>query len=145
MGKKIHNQKKFWSGIVFLLLAGTGIFITVSRFHDYPTLRMIKSVLIDAFCLLFGATSVARSLNERCTQEDEQNNDEREKLITMKSKSSAYNITFFVCAAITVLSALAWRITKFEGMIGIFIGIGIVPTIMIIAEISCYYYHDKRN
>lgn len=145
MKKKIYNKKKFWSGIVFLLLAAISIPMTISHFNDYNTLRTIKSVLIDTFCLLFGMTEVYRSISSRCTEEDKQNDDERESLITIKSKSSAYNITFYFCAIITMLSAIAFGITKDEVWMGIFIGSGIVPTIMIIAFISYYFYHDKRN
>ncbi|EHQ90988.1 hypothetical protein [Desulfosporosinus youngiae] len=145
MKKKIYNKKRFWSGIVFLLLAAVGIPLDIIRFDELSTLRNIKHVLIDIFCVLFGVTEVLRSLSSSFSKVDKQNNDEREKLVTLKSKSSAYNITFSICAAITVLSAMAFGLTKHEEFIGIFIGIGIVPTIMIIAEISCYFYHDKRT
>lgn len=145
MRKKIHNKKKFWSGIVFLLMALIGIALDIIRFDDLSTMRLIKHVLIDTFCILFGVTSVYRSLSSSCTKEDEQNDDEREKLVTLKSKSSAYSITFSICATITVLSAFAFGLTQHEVLGGIFIGIGIVPTIMIVTEISCYFYHDKRN
>jgi len=144
MKKKIHNKKKFWSGIVFLVLAVIGIPLDVIRFDDLSTMRNIKHVLMDTFCVLFGVTAVFRSLSSSCSKEDKQNDDERKKLVTLKSKSSAYNITFSICATITALSAMAFGLTKHEEFIGILIGIGIVPTIMIIAEISCYFYHDKR-
>ena len=145
MKQKIYNKKKFWSGIVFLSLAVIGIPLDIIRFNDLSTLRLIKHVLVDTFCFLFGVTEVYRSLRSCCTKEDEQNNDEREKLVTLKSRSSAYSITFYICATITVLSLLAFAKTKHDEFIGIFLGIGIVPTIMIITELSCYFYHDKRN
>lgn len=145
MKKKIYNKKKFWSGIVFLVLAAIGIPLDIVRFNDLSAMMNIKHVLVDAFCFLFGVTEVYRSLSSKCSKEDKQNDDEREKLVTLKSKSSAFNITFYICVAITVLSALAFAKTKYEGFIGIFVGIGMVPTIMIITGISCYFYHDKRN
>ncbi len=145
MKKKIYNKKKFWSGIVFLLLAAISIPGTITHFNNLDVLRIIKYIIIDTFCILFGVTEVYRSLSNKCTKEDEQNDDERENLITMKSKSSAFNITFFICATITILSAIALGVTKNNVWGGIFIGIGIIPTIMIIVEISSYFYYDKRN
>lgn len=144
MKKKIYNKKKFWSGIVFLLLAAVSIPGTIRRFNNIDTLRIIKYITTDTLCVLFGVTEVYRSLSSKCTKQDEQNNDERENLITMKSKSSAFNITFFICTAITILSMIAVAVTKNMVFIGILVGIGIIPTIMIIVEISSYFYYDKR-
>jgi len=145
MKKKIYNKKKFWSGIVFLLIAVVGIPLDIIRSDDLSAMRNIKHVLMDTFCVLLGVTEVYRSLSNSCTKEDQQNDDEREKLITLKSKSSAFSITFYICATIAVLTVLAFAKTKQEEFVGIFVGIGIVSTIMIITEISCYFYHDKRN
>lgn len=145
MKKKIYNKKKFWSGLVFLLLAVIAIPQDIIRFENLSAMRNIKNVLVDTFCLLFGVTELYRSLSSKCSKEDKQNDDEREKLVTLKSKSSAFNITFYICAAITVLTALAFAKTKHEELIGIFVGIGMVPTIMVITGIGCYFYHDKRN
>lgn len=145
MKRKIYNKKKFWSGSVFLLLAVIGIPLDIIRFHNVSAMMNIKHVLIDAFCLLFGVTSIYRSLSISCTKEDQQNDDEREKLVTLKSQSSAFNITFYICSIIFVLTALAFAKTKQEEFIGILVGIGIVPTIMIIVGIGCHFYYDKRN
>ncbi|SFD25560.1 hypothetical protein [Clostridium uliginosum] len=145
MKKKIYNKKKFWSGIVFLFLAAISIPDTIIRFNNLDILRIIKYIILDTFCVLFGVTEVYRSLSNKCTKEDVQNDDERENLINMKSKSSAFNITFLICIAITILSIIALSVTKNIMLGGFFIGIGIVPTIMVIAEVGSYFYHDKRN
>lgn len=145
MKKKIYNKKKFWSGIVFLLLSAISIPNTIIRFNDLDTLRIIKYIIIDIFCILFGVTEVYRSLSSKCTKEDVKDDDEREHLIDLKSKSSAFNITFFICVTIMILSMIAFAVTKNKMLIGILIGISIVPTIMIIVEISSYFYYDKRN
>lgn len=145
MKKKIYNKKKFWSGIVFLLLAAISIPGTIIRFNNLDVLRIIKYVLLDIFCILFGVTEIYRSLSSKCTKEDNQNDDERQNLIDMKSKSNAFDIIFFICAVITILSAIVLGVTKNNVWGGIFIGIGIVPTIMMIVELSSYFYYDKRN
>lgn len=142
---KIYNKNKFLSGILFLLLAAISIPFIITRFRNLSTLRIIKSIILDTFCILFGTTEVYRSLSSMYTKEDEQNDDEREKFITIKSKSRAFDVTFFICATITILSMIAFKATKNNIFIGIFIGIGIIPTIMIIIEIISYFYYDKKN
>ncbi|EPY6470463.1 hypothetical protein ACWO4B_001081 [Clostridium sporogenes] len=142
---KIYNKNKFLSGILFLLLAAISIPFIITRFRNLSALRIIKSIILDTFCILFGATEVYRSLSSMYTKEDEQNDDEREKFITIKSKSRAFDVTFFICATITILSMIAFKATKNNIFIGIFIGIGIIPTIMIIIEIISYFYYDKKN
>ncbi|MBY6825652.1 hypothetical protein HYH28_18385, partial [Clostridium botulinum] len=91
---KIYNKKKFLSGMAFLLLAAISIPFIITRFSNLDTLRIVKSIIIDTFCILFGVTEVYRSLNRKCAKEDEQNDDEREKFITIKSKSRAFDVTF---------------------------------------------------
>ncbi|APF28690.1 putative membrane protein [Clostridium sporogenes] len=145
MNIKIYNKKKFLSGMAFLLLAAISIPFIITRFSNLDTLRIVKSIIIDTFCILFGVTEVYRSLNSKCTKEDEQNDDEREKFITIKSKSRAFDITFLICAIIAILSGIAFKVTKNNIFIGIFIGVGIVPTIIIIIEMISYFYYDKRN
>lgn len=145
MKKRIYNKKKFWSGMIFLLIASVSIPGTIIRFNTIDILRIIKYIVIDIFCMLFGVTEVYRSLSSKCTKEDVQNDDEREKFINMKSQSSAFKITFLICSAITILSIIGLAITKNIMLVGFFIGMGIVPTIMVIADIGSYIYHDKRN
>ncbi|WP_026885672.1 hypothetical protein [Clostridium beijerinckii] len=145
MKKEIYNKKKFWSGIVFLLIAAVSISFIILRFNNTDTLKIIKYLVLDGFCVLFGVTEVYRSLSVKCTKEDMQNNDERENFINMKSKSSAFNITFFICIVITVLSIIGLAITKNIILCGFFVGIGIVPTIMVVADIASYIYYDMRN
>ncbi|MBB6698348.1 hypothetical protein [Clostridium algidicarnis] len=145
MKKRIYNKKKFWSGIFFLLLVSISIPHTIMKFNDLSALRIIKSIILDFFCILFGVTEVLRSLSSKCTKEDEQNDDERVNLVNMKSKTSAFNITLFICATVSILSIIAWGLTKNEVYLGILSCFGIIITIMFIAEMSSYFYHDKRN
>ncbi|MBU3217217.1 hypothetical protein LL033_25270 (plasmid) [Clostridium estertheticum] len=145
MKKKIYNKKKFWSGIVFLLLALLSIPSTIKQFDNLSALRNTKSIIVDVFCILFGVTSVWRSLSSKCTKKDDQNDDERVNLVNMKSEASAFNITLFICATVSILSMIAWRVTKNEVFLGIFCCFGITTSIMFIAVISSYFYHDKRN
>ena len=154
MNIKIYNKKGFWSGVFFLVLAVTSIPIMMNNSYDWNSARNIKSIIVTIFCVLIGVGQVYRGMNSKLSKEDEQNDDEREKLVLLKTESSAYKITFNFCIVLTILLALALGVTKkagvidvitFNGLIGIFIGVAIMPTIMIIAYIGANIYHDKRT
>lgn len=145
MRKKIYDKKKFCSGMVFLLLSVFAIVSTIIHFNSLDTLRLIEYILVVIFCVLFGITEVYRSLSSKCTKEDKKNNDEREFLVNMKSKSSAFNSTFSICLIITIMCMFALLLTKNVLFVGILIGIGVVPVIMIITQIISYSYYNKRN
>jgi len=154
MNIKIYNKKGFWSGVWFLLLAVGSIILLINNPHGMNTTRNIKSILATIICVLIGITQVYRGLDSQCTKEDEQNDDERNKLVVLKAESSAYRITFYLCMLLTILLATAVGVAKFKGsidvatfngLLGIFVGVAIVPTIMIISYTAACIYHEKRT
>ena len=150
----IYNKKGFWSGVFFLVIAIGDITLMIIAPNPMSTVRMVKRISITIVCVLIGLVQVYRGLSSQCTKEDEQNDDERNKLVVLKAGSSAFIITFNFCLVLAALLAIAVGVTKsnasidatvFNGIIGIFIGVSIVPTIMIISYIGANIYHDKRT
>lgn len=142
---KIYSKKNFSIGLIFLLLALVGIIFTILDFNNLNTLKVLKNILLDICCVIFGIFEVYRSLSKKYTKEDNQDNDEREYLLTMKSKSIAYNITFLICCISTILCIITFAITKNTMLIEIFIVNAAITTIMFLAEICSYLYYNKRN
>ncbi|WP_373899438.1 hypothetical protein ACER0A_001400 [Haloimpatiens sp. FM7315] len=142
---KIYNKKKFISGIVFLALAFVNIGFMIVKFDSLTTLIIVKHSAVNIFCVLFGITEVYRSLNRKCTIEDIKNEDERELLINMKSKSRAFTITLGICVTIILLSMAAWALTKNDIWMGVFVCMSSFFTIMIITVIGSYVYFNRRN
>ncbi len=154
MNIKIYNKKGFWSGVFFLVLAVASITFMIIAPNDMRTVKIVKSILITIFCVFIGVGQVLRGLDSKCTKEDEQNEDERNKLVVLKSESSAYNITFDFSIVLTILLVIAIGVAKsngsidiavFNGLIGILVGVAIILTIMIIAYTGANIYHNKRN
>ncbi|WP_252250651.1 hypothetical protein [Clostridium sp. ZBS13] len=145
MRRKIYNKKNFYSGIVFLLLSLILITFTIIRFSELDLFKIIQYIMTDTFCILFGIAEIYRSLSSKCIKEDKKNYDEREFWVKIKSRSSAFNITFYICIIMTIICMIGLALTKNILLGGILIGIGIVPIIMIISEIGSNFYHDKRN
>lgn len=154
MNKKIYNIKNFWSGVFFLLLAVGYIVLLIIDPKDMNSLRNIKSIIFAISCVFIGLGQILRGLNRRCAKEDEQNTDERNKLVVLKTESSAYNISFNFSIVLTILLVIVIGVIKsndlidatiLNGFIGIFVGVAIMPTIMVIAYIGANIYHNRRN
>lgn len=144
MSYKIKNIKGFWSGICFLLLGVAYIsFIIINR-NDMD-ISTAKSSVFAVFCVFIGIGQVYSSLNSKRAKEDEQNDDERERLVKLKAESSTYKITFNISLILTLLLAIAVGVTKNSGLAGILVGVAIMPTIMIISYICSYSIHNKHN
>ena len=145
MNKKIYNKKGFFSGVFFLILAVIYVILLIINPHGINSITNIKSILFAILSVLIGAGQIYRSMDNKCTKEDFHNDDERNRLVVLKTESSAYKITFNISIALTLLLAIAIGVTKNDDFIGILVGVAIMPTIMIISYICANFYHNKRN
>ncbi|WP_298839525.1 hypothetical protein [Clostridium sp.] len=109
------------------------------------SIRNGKNILFTIICLLIGISQIYRGLDSKCTTEDTKDDDERKKLVTLKTESSTYKITFNISIVLTLVLAVAIGVTKNDDLSGIFVGVAIMPTIMIISYIFANDYHNKRN
>ena len=112
MNIKIYNKKGFWSGVFFLLTAVAYIILLINDPHDMNTVSNIKSILFTIFCVLIGVSQVYRGMDSKSSKEDEQNDDERNKLVLLKTESSTYKITFNFSIVLTILVVIAIGVTK---------------------------------
>mgnify|MGYP001582470414 FL=1 len=108
-------------------------------------MKIIKNILIITLCLLFGVVEVYRGVDTKCAKEDKRNDDERERIVSLKAQSSAFKITLGFCVSLIILFAIAVRVTKNDAFIGMIVGVAIIVTIMFISEMCSYFYHNKRN
>ncbi|MBU3160786.1 hypothetical protein KPL37_13655 [Clostridium frigoris] len=145
MNKKIYNKKGFWSGVFFLLLAVVYIILLVNNWNDMNSIRNGKSILFAIICALIGISQIYRGLDSKCAKEDAQDDDERKKLVILKTESSTYKITFNISIVLTLLLAVAIGVTENDDLLGVFVGVAIMPTIMIISYMFANHYHNKHN
>lgn len=142
---KIYNKKKFSVGIVFLFLAvllGVGTFLNAPK-RDF--IRIAESIVLIIISLCISSVSIRRSLNKKCTEIDIKENDEREQLLDIKAKSTAFKSSFSICFVIMIALIITMALTKNIMFMAMLVGVGLVPLIMIISEIVSYIYHDSRN
>lgn len=139
---KIYHKKNFYAGIVFLTLA----------ILNLRTLLLveftIKDMILTLFLFCFAFSGVSRSLSKQCSNEDVlKENDERNKLINLKSKAKSYSIVE------KMLLIIGWILTLFGAIKGesyyLFVGIGIslslLWVIIIFIESCINIYYEKHE
>lgn len=146
MKKKIYNKKGFLSGIVSVILSMLTIIIVIpNEYVNGKNVQLIKSIIFGIILLLLGITAIKRSISYKCTKEDIQNDDEREKLLSLKSTNDAFKIGISFSIIFIVLLIIAFTKTNYEGFIGILIGVSLTFNVLMISSIGAYFYHDRHN
>ena len=86
---KIYNKKVFASGVSEMAM-GLVLLITSIMRQDLD----INSIILIVALFAFGFVSIMRSISQRMAKEDKlEELDERNRLITMKSKSKSFQLT----------------------------------------------------
>lgn len=138
---RIYNKKKFLFGVFMIILGGASLVIGIIR-ESFD----IKSAIIDALLLLIGLGDTARSLSRQMSREDMvAERDERNKLICLKSKSRAFQVTQVMSCSLMLAFLAAGKISGYEGFIAMAVGLAFGVAISMFSELFTYWYYEKRN
>lgn len=138
---RIYNKKKFLFGVFMIILGGAGLVIGIIR-ESFD----IKSAIIDALLLLIGLGDTARSLSRQMSREDMvAERDERNKLICLKSKSRAFQVTQVMSCSLMLAFLAAGKISGYEGFTAMAVGLAFGVAISMFSELFTYWYYEKRN
>lgn len=138
---KIYSKKKFAFGVFCVVLGATNLILDiVNKMFD------IKGIIIVAALLLIGVGEIMRSLSQKMTREDKlEGLDERNKLIALKSKGKAFQITQMICFCLMLSFFVIGKVTGEDLFISIGMGIGFAYSISLFTELFTYFYYEKRN
>ncbi len=133
---KIYNRKSFLSGAVSFLLGLALLLCGMIKTFD------LKSVLLMIFLFLIGMVELWRSMSDQMSKEDKIDElDERNRLIRLKSKSKAFNVTQTVCFVLMLVLLILGFISKEPRITYAGVGLMFGFSISMFAEIiSCIYY-----
>lgn len=133
---KIYNKRSFISGTISFLLGLALLLCCIFKTFD------LKSILLIIIMFFFGWLELRRSMSGPMSKEDRiMELDERNRLIRLKSKSKAFNVTQTVCFVLMLVfmilgSTLKEIILTYAG-----VGLAFGFNISMFAEIiSCIYY-----
>lgn len=136
---KIYNKKKFAFGLFCLILLLINLLVHKGTFD-------FSEVILFVALLLFGICSILRSTSRRLSQEDLiEEQDERNRLVNLKSKSRAFSILQWTSFGLMILSLIGGKIYGKDGILGAGIGFGCVFSLALFIEIICWIYYDSRE
>ena len=139
---KIYYKKKFWASlgslVLGLALPGTCLFVGWERFD-------LKDGVLTVLLLLCGISGILRSLDrEKSRQDRDEDRDERNHWIELRSKATSYRVMFWMNAAWMIGCILGYTMAKDE----IYIQMGLPCMVLWIAAgaarlVSELYYEQK--
>ena len=142
---KIYHKKNFATGLFFTLLGAAFIVLFLVRGNIEP-----KSVVFCVLSLLLGPGLLLRSFDKRLSFQDRVDElDERNILVKLRTKSTAFSIVQYtllgVCALCAVGAVLYEKNPDGQLVLGgMLIVSGVVWFISLLAELFCGLHYEKK-
>lgn len=108
---KIYNRKGFIWGIVWTVLGGLRLLLLVIQPED-TTAQLVKGIIVGVVLLTLGLSGFTRALSKQATREDRiEENEERNKLVRLKSKARVNDVMFWTMIALIVCGVIGYYMT----------------------------------
>lgn len=108
---KIYNRKGFIWGIVWTVLGGLRLLLLVIQ-PENTTAQLVKGIIVGVVLLTLGLSGFTRALSKQATREDRiEENDERNKLVRLKSKARVNDVMFWTMIALIVCGVIGYYMT----------------------------------
>ena len=142
---KIYHKKNFATGLFFTLLGAAFIVLFLVRGNIEP-----KSVVFCVLSLLLGPGLLLRSFDKRLSFQDRVDElDERNILVKLRTKSTAFSIVQYTLLGVCALCAIGAVLYEKnpDGQLvlgGMLIVSGVVWFISLLAELFCGLHYEKK-
>ena len=137
---KIYNKKAFWSGVLMAAMGAANLAVSAWR-RDWDA----KGILLTGALLFMGGGTILRSLSREFAREDRLDElDERNRLIGLRSKSKAFQLTQGVSFGLMLLLLAAGKLSGEESLIAIGVGLAFAFSISMFAEIFAFFYYESK-
>ena len=142
---KIYHKKNFAAGLFFTLL-GIGFLVLFLVKREVQ----LKSLVCCVFSLLLGPGMLLRSLDRKLSYQDKiDERDERNILVKLRTKSTAFSIVQYLLIGVCVLCAIGAVLygDNPDGQLalgGMLIVSGVVWFISLLAELFCGLHYEKK-
>lgn len=138
---KIYHKKNFWAGVGMLALGILNLATALWR----GQMEWSDWVLVLALVLL-GGSSLLRSLSPKLARQDKiEEQDERNVLVQLKTRTSAFRWTRLVSFGLMLLLLIAGAVTGERLLLAVAVGLAFALTISLFAEFFAALYHESRN
>lgn len=142
---KIYHKKNFATGLFFTLLGAAYILLFLVKGNIEP-----KSVVFCVLSLLLGPGLLLRSFDKRLSFQDRVDElDERNILVKLRTKSTAFSIVQYTLLGVCALCAVGAIVYQRdpEGQLvlgGMLVVSGVVWFISLLAELLCGLHYEKK-
>lgn len=142
---KIYHKKNYATGLFFTLLGAAYILLFLVKGNIEP-----KSVVFCVLSLLLGPGLLLRSLDRRLSFQDRVDElDERNILVKLRTKSTAFSIVQYTLLGVCVLCTIGAVLYEEnpEGQLvlgGMLVVSGVVWFISLLAELFCGLHYEKK-
>ena len=142
---KIYHKKNFAAGLFFTLL-GIGFLVLFLVKREVQ----LKSLVCCVFSLLLGPGMLLRSLDRKLSYQDKiDERDERNILVKLRTKSTAFSIVQYLLMGVCVLCAIGAVLygDNPDGQLalgGMLVVSGVVWFISLLAELFCGLHYEKK-
>lgn len=134
---------------VFLLLSLVSLTELIFFFDSMNVGKILKNFIYLVFNTFVGFWSVQESLSYKQTKRAEQEKDEREELINLKSANASIIIIQITSLILVIVAVIVWYLGRIEGLIGAAllgsaVAFGIVFILTFFSQLVTYlYYYNK--
>lgn len=138
---KICHKKNFWAGVGMLALGILNLATALWR----GQMEWSDWVLVLALVLL-GGSSLLRGLSPKLARQDKiEEQDERNILVQLKTRTSAFRWTRLVSFGLMLSLLIAGAVTGERLLLAVAVGLAFSLTISFFAEFFAALYHESRN
>jgi hypothetical protein len=144
MKNKIYNRSTFWLGIFFFVLSLFSVIELIFFFNSMGGGKILKIFIYLVFTTTVGFWSVQESLSYKRTKKAEQEKDEREELVNLKSDHTTITIIQIVSFILMVAGTIVWYWSNVNELIFIVIAFGLIFNLILFSKLFTYLYYNKK-
>lgn len=144
MKNKIYNRSTFWLGIFFLVLSLVSVIELIFFFNSMSGGKILKIFIYLVFTTTVGFWSVQDSLSYKRTKKAEQEKDEREELVNLKSDHTTIIIIQIVSFILTITATIVWYLSNVNEIIFVVIAFGLIFNLTLFSKLFTYLYYNKK-
>lgn len=138
---KICHKKNFWAGVGMLALGILNLATALWR----GQMEWSDWVLVLALVFL-GGSSLLRSLSPKLARQDKiEEQDERNALVQLKTRTSAFRWTRLVSFGLMLSLLIAGAVTRERLLLAVAVGLAFALTVSFFAEFFAALYHESKN
>ncbi|MEY9976242.1 DUF2178 domain-containing protein [Lysinibacillus sp. RC79] len=142
---KVYNKKGFVWGVMWTILGVWTLVLDIIEPNDFLP-GQIKNVLLSVLLIAIGISGFIRAFSRKATQKDlVEEQDERNRLIMLKSKARTLDILFWCLIVIMIGGLVGYIITKNIAWGFIFIVPGLLISFYWIAYLITLVYYEKHE